>query len=156
MWRCQFLCYVLKTLFFVKIAPKLIFLFVAPKLIAPKLFLQKNAKVSSAGGSAPRPPGSGSWGLRSLTAIGLQRPGLLLQAPKLAPPLRISGYAPIYIAAKRVACCQLCRYLLRVRKLQLLSARSTFRSKLDEIIAGAWSLTISPKLQEMFCNAVDW
>ena len=33
-----------------------------------KLFLQKNAKFSSAGGSAPRPPNS--------------------------PPLRISGYAP--------------------------------------------------------------
>ena len=34
-----------------------------------KLFLQKNAKFSSAGGSAPRPP-------------------------KQPPPLRISGYAP--------------------------------------------------------------
>ena len=28
-----------------------------------KLFLQKNAKFLSAGGSAPKPPASGSWGL---------------------------------------------------------------------------------------------
>ena len=66
------------------------------------LFLQKNAKFSNAGGSAPRPPclqrlgalppnpqppaprpllASGGWGLRP-------------QTPILAPPLRISGYAP--------------------------------------------------------------
>ena len=74
-----------------------------------KLFLQENAKFSSAGGSAPRPPclrrlgalppnpqplagggfaprpplASGGWGLRP-------------QTPKTAPPLRISGYAPGY------------------------------------------------------------
>ena len=29
-----------------------------------KLFLQKNAKFSSAGGSDPKPRASGSWGLR--------------------------------------------------------------------------------------------
>ena len=78
-----------------------------------KLFLQKNAKFSSAGGSAPRPPclrrlgalppnpqppaaggfaprpplASGGWGLRS-------------QTPQIAPPLRISGYAPDYVCAK--------------------------------------------------------
>ena len=72
-----------------------------------KLFLQKNAKFSSAGGKAPRPPclrrlgalppnpqppaaggiaprpplASGGWGLRP-------------QTPQTAPPLRISGYAP--------------------------------------------------------------
>ena len=47
-----------------------------------KLFLQKNAKFSSAGGFAPRPPlASGGWGLRPLT-------------PQTAPPLRISGNAP--------------------------------------------------------------
>ena len=47
-----------------------------------KLFLQKNAKFSSAGGSTPRP-----------TPIGLRR----LDAPpppNTAPQLRISGYAP--------------------------------------------------------------
>ena len=43
MLRCEFLCHVLKALFFIKIALKL-------------LFLQNNAKFSSAGGSAPRPP----------------------------------------------------------------------------------------------------
>ena len=43
MLHCQFLCHVLKALIFIKIALKL-------------LFLQKNAKFSSAGGSAPRPP----------------------------------------------------------------------------------------------------
>ena len=50
-----------------------------------KLFLQKNAKFSSAGGSqtrmppaaggfAPKPPASGGWGLRP-------------QTPKTAPPI---------------------------------------------------------------------
>ena len=48
----------------------------SPKM---KLFLQKNAKFSSAGGNAPRPP-------------RLRR--LCPQTPKTAPPLRISGYAP--------------------------------------------------------------
>ena len=43
MLRSQFLCYVLKTLFFIKIALKLSY------------FCKKNAKFSSAGGSAPRP-----------------------------------------------------------------------------------------------------
>ena len=51
-----------------------------------KLFLQKNAKFSSAGGFAPRPPlASGGWGLRP-------------QTPKTAPPLRISGYAPEWVS----------------------------------------------------------
>ena len=72
-----------------------------------KLFLQKNAKFSSAGGSAPhtpvppaaggfapKTPASGSWGLRPQTPIGLRRLGLRPQTPQTAPPLRISGYAP--------------------------------------------------------------
>ena len=42
--HCQFLSHVLKSLFFNQNSPKM------------KLFLQKNAKFSSAGGSAPRPP----------------------------------------------------------------------------------------------------
>ena len=50
----------------------------SPKI---KLFLQKNAKFSSDGGSVPRPLASGGWGLRP-------------QTPKIAPPMRISGYAP--------------------------------------------------------------
>ena len=85
--HCQFLSHVLKESFFYQNSPKM------------KLFLQKNAKFSSAGGSAPRPPclwrlgalppnpqppaagsvtprpplASGSWGLRP-------------QIPKTAPP----------------------------------------------------------------------
>ena len=48
-----------------------------------KLFFKKNAKFSSAGGSAPRPPiASGGWGLCS-------------QTPETDPQLRISGYAPL-------------------------------------------------------------
>ena len=63
--------YVLKALFFYQNNPKI------------KLFLQKNAKFSSAGGKAPIPPlASGGWGLRA-------------QNPNTAPPpLQISGYAP--------------------------------------------------------------
>ena len=58
-----------------------------------KLFLQKNAKFLSAGGSAPRspnlrrlgalppkPPASGGWGLRPQTPIGPQ-------TPQTAPPI---------------------------------------------------------------------
>ena len=55
MLRCQFLCHVLKALFFLN----------SPKI---KLFLQKNAKFSSSGGSAP-------W------------------ISKTVSPLQISGYA---------------------------------------------------------------
>ena len=50
----------------------------SPKI---KLFLQKNAKFSSAGGSAPRPP-------------CLRRLGALPPDPQNSSPLRISGYAP--------------------------------------------------------------
>ena len=72
-----------------------------------KLFLRKNAKLSSAGGSAPRPPCI--WRLEALPpnpqppAAGGFAPrlplasggwGLSPQTPKTAPPLRISGYAP--------------------------------------------------------------
>ena len=52
-----------------------------------KLFLQKKAKFSSAGGFTPKPLASGGWG-------SAPRP------PKQSPPMRISGYAP---ADKEVA-----------------------------------------------------
>ena len=84
--HCQFLSHVLKALFFNQNSPKM------------KLFLQKNAKFLSAGGSAPRPPclrrlgallsnprASGGWGLRP--------------RPPNSPPLRISGDAPERIAS---------------------------------------------------------
>ena len=71
------------------------------------LLLQKNAKFSNAGGSAPRPPclqrlgalppnpqppATGGFAPRPLLASGGW--GLRPQTPILAPPLRISGYAP--------------------------------------------------------------
>ena len=72
-----------------------------------KLFLQKNAKFSSAGGSAPDPRASGGWGLcpqtPSLQQLGASPPdphwpaaagGSAPRSPQTAPPLRISGYAP--------------------------------------------------------------
>ena len=45
----NFLCHVLKALFFIKIVQKL-------------LFLQKNAKFSSAGATPPDPRAFGGWG----------------------------------------------------------------------------------------------
>ena len=72
-----------------------------------KLFLQKNAKFSSAGGSAPRPPcllrlgalppnpqppAAGGFAPRPPLAPGGW--GLRPQTPQTAPPLQISGYAP--------------------------------------------------------------
>ena len=103
MLRCQFLSYVLITIFLIKIALKLSY------------FWQKNAKFSSAGDSAPRPPclrqlgasppdphwplsAGGSAPRPPLASIGW---GIRPHTPKLAPPLRISGYAPgAYDAAK--------------------------------------------------------
>ena len=72
-----------------------------------KLFLQKNAKFSSAGGSTPRPlclqrlgalppnpqpPAAGGFAPRPPLASGGW--GLRPQTPQPAPPLEISGYAP--------------------------------------------------------------
>ena len=60
-----------------------------------KLFLQKNAKFSSAGAPPPDPHAYGSWGLCPQTPIGLRRLGALPPDPPNKPPrLRISGYAP--------------------------------------------------------------
>ena len=91
----NFLSHVSKALFFFKIALKF------------SHFLQKNAKFSSAGGSASRPRASGGWGLcpqtPSLLLLGASPPdphwppaaGVSApRPPKTAPPLRISGYAP--------------------------------------------------------------
>ena len=58
-----------------------------------KLFLQRNAKFSSAsvppaaGGFAPKPPASGSWGLRPQTPIGLRRLGAPPPDPPDSPPI---------------------------------------------------------------------
>ena len=68
MLRCQFLCYVLKT-FYIKIALKLSY------------FCKKMQNFRALGAPPPDPRASGGWGLRP-------------PAPKLDPPLRISGYAP--------------------------------------------------------------
>ena len=54
----------------------------SPKI---KLFLQKNAKFSSVGISAPSPPASGGWGLSSWTFDGFRR--LRSQTPKTAYPI---------------------------------------------------------------------
>ena len=51
-----------------------------------KLFLPKNAKFSSVGYSAPRPPASGGWGLGSQISNGFWR--IRPQTPKTAPTLR--------------------------------------------------------------------
>ena len=63
-----------------------------------KLFLQKmqNFRVlgapppdpvpPAAGGFAPKPPASGSWGLRPQTPIGLRRLGALPPDPPNSPP----------------------------------------------------------------------
>ena len=66
MLRCQFLCYVLKASFFIKIALKFSY------------FCKKNTKFSSAGGSAPRPP-------------CLRRLGVLPPDPQ---PPSAGGFAP--------------------------------------------------------------
>ena len=70
-----------------------------------KLFLQKKCKIfvrwglrpqtlvpPAAGGFAPKPPASGSWGLHPHwpPAAGGSAP----RPPKQSPLLRISGYAP--------------------------------------------------------------
>ena len=71
----QFLCHVLKALFLYQNSPKI------------KLFLQKNAKFSSAGGSAPTPvpPAAEGFAPRPLLAYGGW--GLRPHTPKTAPPI---------------------------------------------------------------------
>ena len=71
-----------------------------------KLFLQKNAKFSSAGGSAPKPPCLQRLGALPLNpqppAAGASpsdphwppAAGDFAPDPQNSPPLRISGYAP--------------------------------------------------------------
>ena len=73
--HCQFLCRILKALFY-QTNSKI------------KLSLQKNAKFFNAGGSAPRPPCG--WGFA---------------APKTGAPLRTSGYAPGYYTSEFLRFC---------------------------------------------------
>ena len=70
----------------------IIFYQYSPKI---KLFLKKNAKFSSAGGSAPQtpvPPAAGGFASRPPIASGCW--GLRPKTPKSAPQLRISSYVP--------------------------------------------------------------
>ena len=70
-----------------------------------KLFLQKNAKFSSAGGSAPRLP--------CLRRLGAEPPdphwppaaGVSTPRPPKQPPLRISGYALAQMVGQMVIIC---------------------------------------------------
>ena len=82
MLHCQFLCHVLKALFFTIIALKLCYFCKKIKNFRTLGALPPDPQPPAAGGFAPKPPlASGGWGLRP-------------QSPILAPPLRISGYAP--------------------------------------------------------------
>ena len=62
----------------------------SPKI---KLFLQKNTKISSAGGTAPGPRASRGRGLCPQTPF-LRRLGASPPDPQNSPPVRIFGYAP--------------------------------------------------------------
>ena len=66
MLRWRFLCHISKALFFIKIALKLSYLFVKKCKILEGWGLHPQTPVPpAAGGFAPRPPVSGSWGLAS-------------------------------------------------------------------------------------------
>ena len=95
MLRCQFLCHVLKTLFSIKIALKLSYFAKKCKIFERWGLRPQSPVPPAAGGFAPRLPASSSWGLSSQTPIGLRRLGALPPDPQTAPPLRISGYAPV-------------------------------------------------------------
>ena len=70
MLRWQFLCHVLKALFFIKVALRLSYI------------CKKMQNLRALGALPPNPRASGGW-------------GLCPQPPKTVPPrLRISGYAP--------------------------------------------------------------
>ena len=68
MLDCEFLCHVLKALFFIKIALKLSY------------SCKKKENFRALGAPPPNPRAPGGWGLRP-------------QTPITAPSLRISGYA---------------------------------------------------------------
>ena len=94
MFRCQFLCHVLKALFFIKIALKFS-IFAKKCKIFERWGLRSQTPLPPAAGSfAPRPPASGSWGPRP-------------QTPKHSPPLQISGYAPAHAALLHTILCEL-------------------------------------------------
>ena len=82
MLRCQFLCHVLKVLFFIKIALKLSYFCKEMQKFQALGALPPDPVPPAAGGFAPRPPlASGGWGLHPQTL-------------KTAPLFRISGYVP--------------------------------------------------------------
>ena len=68
----------------------------SPKI---KLFLQKNAKFSSAGGFAPKPPCFRRLGDLPPNPQPLATGGFAPRPPKQPPALRISGYAPACLKA---------------------------------------------------------
>ena len=82
MLHCQFLYHVLKALFFITIALNLSYFCKKMQNYWALGALPPDLCASRGWGFAPRPPASGGWGLRP-------------QTPKTAPPLRISGYAPV-------------------------------------------------------------
>ena len=87
MLHCQFLCHVLKALFFIKIALKLSYFFKKVQNFRALAAPPQTPVPPAARGFAPRPPASDSWGIRPQTPIGLWRLG--------APPPRLSKQSPI-------------------------------------------------------------
>ena len=87
MLRCQFLCYVLKTLFSIKIALKLSY------------FCKKMQNFRALGALPPDPRSSDGWGLCPQTP-SLRQLGASPSDPQISPPLRISGYAPVPIRSE--------------------------------------------------------
>ena len=96
MLHCQFLCHVLKALFFTKIALKLCYLIAKKCKIFGRWKLRPHTSVLPAAGGFALPPDPH-------TSIGLGGAGVLGGAPppdpqiSPPPPLRISGYAPVPI-----------------------------------------------------------
>ena len=98
MLRCQFLCYVLKRLFFIKIALKLSYFckkmqnFRAPMADFQKQIFEPRA--SGGWGLCPQTPSLQQLSLRPQPPLTFGGWRLRPQTQKLAPTLRISGYAP--------------------------------------------------------------
>ena len=98
MLRWQFLCHVLKALFFIKIALKLSY------------FCKKMQNFQALGAEPPDPRASGGWGLcpqtPSFRQLGASPPdphrppaaGGSAPRPPKQPPFRISGYEPAFFS----------------------------------------------------------
>ena len=98
MLRCQFLCHVLKALFFIKIALKLSYFCKKMQNLRALGAQPSEVRASGGWGLCPQTPSLHQLGAHPQTPIGLRQQGVPPPDPQKSPSsLRISCYAPSVI-----------------------------------------------------------